>query len=144
MNITDEIIAARNCGVVHCGFSSLVSPSLAELASQFGLSADPANYREIDEASARWLIEMVLNQDMAYNAEILPADRAVELADRFLSPFRAQEVRFFTNGSFHEARGPKLTWSGASWNPATQATFDTGVMILGPKFSACLWVEDED
>lgn len=144
MNIADEIIAARNCGVVHCGLSSHVSLSLSQLASEFELAPEPANYREIDAASARWLMEMILNQDMAYNAEIMPADRARGLADRFLSQFREQEARFFTNGSFHEKRGPKLTWSGVSWNPATQATFDTGVLILGPQCSGCLWVEDED
>lgn len=144
MNIADEIIAARDCGVVHCGLSSHTSPSLSELASEFGLAPDPANYREIDAASARWLVESVLNQDMAYGAEVIPSGRARELADTFLSQFSRQQVRFFTNGSFHERRGTKLVWSGAAWNPVTKATFDTGVLILGPQSSGCLWVEDED
>ena len=144
MNIADEIIAARSCGVVHCGLSSHVSPSLSQLASEFELAPEPANYREIDAASARWLLEMILNQDMAYDLEIMPADRARELADWFLSQFRGQEISFFTNGTFHEKRGSKLTWSGASWESVTKATFDTGVLILGPQCSGCLWVEDED
>ncbi len=144
MNVADQIIAARNVGLIHCGLSAHLSASLSQLAAEFGLAPEPANYREIDAASARWLMELILNRDMAYNAEIMPADCAGELADKFLSQFRGQGTRFFTNGGFHETRGSKLTWSDASWNPVTQATFDTGVLILGPQCSGCLWVEDED
>ncbi len=53
-------------------------------------------------------------------------------------------ARFYTNGTFQEAPGTELTWSGATWNPATAATLDTGVLIVGPNRSGCLWVEDED
>jgi hypothetical protein len=144
MDVADEIIAARNCGVVHCGLSSRASPSLSELAVEFGLAGDSANYKEIDAASARRLLQLVLNQDIAYNAEIMSAARAAELADQFLAQFGTDGVRFYTNGTFHETRGPKLAWSDASWNPVTAATFDTGVLVVGPRCSGCLWVEDED
>jgi hypothetical protein len=142
--VVAEIHAARDCGVVHCGVSAHPSPSLAEVAAEFGLAPDLASYKEIDAASARRLAELVLNQDMAYNAEIMPADRAAELAGRFLAQFGTDGVRYYTNGTFHEPRGPKLTWSGAGWDPVTEATFDTGVLVLGPGCSGCLWVEDED
>ena len=144
MGVADDIIAARDCGVVHCGVSLRPSPSLNELAVEFGLAGDLANYREIDADSALRLVQMILNQDMAYNAEIIPLARAGELADQFLAQFGKTGVRFYTNGRFHEARGPNLTWSGASWNPVTSATFDTGVLIVGLQRSGCLWVEDED
>jgi hypothetical protein len=129
MGVVDEIESAREDGIVHCGLSSQASPSVAELAAEFGLSRDPGVYREIDAA---------------YNSEIIPLPRAAELADRFLDQFGTDGVRYYTNGTFHEARGPSLTWSGASWNPATEATFDTGVLVVGPNGSGCLWVEDED
>lgn len=144
MDVVDEILAVRDCGVVHCGVSSHPSLSLAELATEFGLATDLASYKEIDAESARWLAELVLNQDMAYNSEIIPAVRAAELAGRFLAQFGTEGVRYYTNGTFHEGRGQKLTWSGASWDPVTAATFDTGVLILGSRCSGCLWVEDED
>jgi hypothetical protein len=144
MSVADEIIAARKYGVTHCGVSSQASPSISELAAEFGLAGDPANFREIDTHTARRLAQLVLNRDMAYNAEIIPADRAAELADQFLAQFGTDGVRFYTNGTFHEARGPKLTWAGASWDPVTAATFDTGVLVIGPRCSGCLWVEDED
>ncbi len=130
--------------MVHCGLSSKPSPSLPELAREFALADDPGNYREIDSTAARRLMQMLLHQDLAYNAEILPMDRASELVAAFLAQFGVEGVQFFTNGTFHEALGPKSTFHGASWNPATAATFDTGVLILGPRCSGCLWVEDED
>jgi hypothetical protein len=142
--VVDEIIAARDCGVVHCGLSGRASPSVSELAAEFGLASEPACYREIDADSARRLVRLVLNQDMAYNANIIPRDRAVELADRFLAQFGTDDVRYYTNGAFHETRGPKLGAPSASWNPVTTATFDTGVLVIGPRCSGCLWVEDED
>ena len=144
MNISDEIIAARKCGVVHYGLSSLGSPSISELAAEFGLASDAACYTEIDSSAARRLVRMILNQDLAYNYEIIPNDRAAELADRFLDQFGIEGVKFYSNGNFHEARRSKVTQSGTSWNPATDATFDTGVLICGPMVSGCLWVEDED
>ena len=144
MEVAEEIIAGRDCGVVHCGLSSRAAPSVSELAAEFGLASDPSYYKEIDAESARRLARLVLNQDMAYNAEVIAAHRAAELADRFLAQFGSDGVRYYTNGTFHEARGPKLTWSGASWDPVTAATFDTGVLVIGPRGAGCLWVEDED
>jgi hypothetical protein len=144
MGVADEIQSAREYGVVHCGLSSHASPSVPDLAAEFGLSRDPSVYRQIDAVAARRLVQLILNQHMAYNVEIIPLPRAVELADRFLDQFGTDGVRFYTNGTFHEARGPRLRWSGASWNPATEATLDTGVLVVGPKCSGCLWVEDED
>ena len=113
-----------------------------ELAREFGLADDPSNYKEIDAAAAWRLIQLILHQDLAYNAEVMPAGRAAELANQFLVQFSTDGVRFFTNGTFHEARG--VTWSGVNWNPVTAATFDTGVLVIGSRVSGCLWVEDED
>jgi hypothetical protein len=144
MNICAEIESARDCGRIHCGLSSQASPSVAGLAAEFGLSGDPCVYREIDATAAQRLVQFVLNQDMAYNAEIIPMPRAAELAERFLDQFGINGARFYTNGVFRESNDPSLTWPGASWNPATEATFDTGVLIISPTCSGCLWVEDED
>ncbi len=142
MGVAAKIRAARRCGVVHCGVSARPSPTLVELATEFGLAPDPASYTEIDAAAARRLAELVLGRDLAYNVEIMAAARAAELTGRFLAQFGEQGVRFFTNGTFHEVSDPER--SGAGWNPVTAATIDTGVLILGPLRSGCLWVEDED
>jgi len=68
---------------------------------------------------------------MAYGAEVIPADRAAALADRFLAEFGTVGVRFYTNTTFYDTSGPKLTWSGAGWASVTSTTFDSGVLVVG-------------
>ncbi len=81
---------------------------------------------------------------MACNSAIVAPALAEALVHRFFAAFGDADLRFFTNGTFHEAPGERLTYSGVSWQPATEATFDTGVLVLGPVASGALWVEDED
>jgi hypothetical protein len=137
MDIVAEIHAARTCGVVHCGYSA--GGAGVGLAAEFGLTSDHASYREIDAATARRLLEVILHRDLAYNDEIMPAARADELAGRFLASFGTVGVHYFTNGNCAEQDG--RNWS---WNSVTAATFDTGVLVVGPRRCGCLWVEDED
>jgi hypothetical protein len=60
--------------------------------------------------------------------------RAASLWQQFLQQFDGQRLHFFSNcrSGLHQ------------WIPATDATFDTGVLIVGESSSGCLWVEDED
>ncbi|HZZ81118.1 MAG TPA: hypothetical protein VFE62_21630 [Gemmataceae bacterium] len=139
MNVVDEILARRNCGSVHCGISSKAHPALADLAREFGLADDPALYRQIDSAAARRLLERILHQDLAYDSEVMPIDEASDLAGRFMAYFETVDTLYYTNGTFHE-----LQRNGTSWNPVTEATFDTGVLAISAERAGCLWVEDED
>ena len=146
MTVADDIVGGRIYGVVRCGLSEKAAPpTLAELVRQFGLGDDPASYKEIDETAARYLIHLVLHRDMAYNAEVMPLARAVELADQFLAQF-GPDTRNFSNGSWHlpPVVRPDAVACGPSWNPVTTATFDTGVLAIGQARSGCLWIEDED
>jgi hypothetical protein len=136
MGVCDEIIEERD-GVVHCYVSSQLIRDVAELARRLGLRDDLECYREIGESLARGHLRLILHQDLAYHSEIMSAKRAAELADRFLEQF-GSPAKYFTNGIFHEEK-----W-GASWNSVTNATFDTGVLVLGQQASGGLWVEDED
>lgn len=88
---------------------------------------------------------MVLHRDMAYNAEVMSDARAAELADAFLSHF-GPGTRYFSNGTWHlpPVVRPGRVVCGASWDPVTPATFDTGVLAIGPERFGCLWIEDED
>lgn len=143
VKVVTEIRAVRPGA--RCGLSVRRSPSLGELAAEFGLAADAVLYHEIDADVAHRLAALVLREDLAYNAEILPATRAAELAGRFLAGFGVAGVRFYTNGTFGDPPRPGVGGSRSwSWNPVTGATFDTGVLILGTTRSGCLWVEDED
>jgi hypothetical protein len=73
---------------------------------------------------------------MAYNSEIMPEARAAELAECFLGQFGVG-ARFFTHGTFYEERWQiaDSVWSGPSWDPVTEATFDTGVLVFAPECS---------
>lgn len=117
--------------------------SVAALAVAFGLRADPKCYQETDAELARAILISILHRDLAYNMPIMPLDRAEELASRFLQEFGRPPCRFFTNGTFEQ----NPNWVGLflrqGYN-ATEATFDTGILVLGPKQSACVWVADED
>jgi hypothetical protein len=111
MGVNEDILAARRFGVVHCGFSSLTAPILADLAGEFGLRNDAGCYREIDEASARLSVRRLLHRDLAYSAEVMPERQAEQLMEEFFAQF-SSGATFFTN----------------NWCPATHATFDEGVL----------------
>ena len=109
---------------------------MTDVARTFGLSIDPLVYREISESTARAIAMHVLNEDLAYHVEVVPSNEALELVGQFFELCYTPEWRFFSNGDSLK--------TGASWAPATEATFDTGVLIVGSDRSGCLWVEDED
>ncbi|MCK7476330.1 MAG: hypothetical protein M0C28_01140 [Candidatus Moduliflexus flocculans] len=69
-------------------------------------------------------------------------ERAEELASQFMQEFGWPPCRFFTNWIFEQRANGLLymTWGGMS----PDATFNTGVLVLGLQKSACVWVEDED
>ena len=115
------------------------------MAREFGLRDAAGCYKEIDELAASRLVRMVLHRDIAYNAEIMPEARAAELADTFLAQF-GSGTRYFSNGTWHlqSVVRPDGVVCGPNWDPVTRATFDTGVLAIGPERSGCLWVEDED
>jgi hypothetical protein len=127
MAVSDDILAARRIGLVHCGVSSLSAPTVTKLAREFGLRDDAVCYREIDEASARNLVLRLLRRDLAYSAEVMPTHQAKELTQRFFEQFDTG-ARFFTNNAC----------------PGTSATFDEGVLVVGSQRCGCFWVEDED
>ena len=111
--------------------------SVTDVARAFGLSTDPSCYHEVVESTARAIAVHVLTRDLAYHSEVIPTDDALELVSLFFELCRGPSGRFFSNGDF-SLKPP------ASWIPATEATFDTGVLIVGSARSGCLWVEDED
>lgn len=127
MGIGEDIWDLRGCGVVRCGVLPFPAPSSAAVAKAFELRDDDACYREIDGSEARWIIAEVLHRDQAYRVELMPAAQAEQLAAEFLVQFGAQ-ARYFT----HNGRA------------VTEATFDTGVLVIGALQSGGLWVEDED
>jgi hypothetical protein len=94
--------------------------------------------------SAMRLIQLILHEDLAFETAIIPTDLAAELAQRYLTQFGIVGARYYTNGDFYEDSATRPGGTSHSWSPTTEATFDTGVLVIGPVRSGCIWVEDED
>jgi hypothetical protein len=137
----DAIRRARTKGKLYCG-AVASAQSAPGLAASFGLSADPACYREIDADMARAIVAGVLHRDLAYGTRLIPLSEAEELAAEFVQRFGHQACRYFTNAEFKHDAGAGLVL--VRWNPATTATYDTGVLAVGSTESGCVWVADED
>ncbi len=142
MDAVARIIKARSAGVVRCAVLDGSSDSLAELTAAAGLQPAPERLREVDESYAQGIVTQVLRRDLAYGTELMSDAEAQALAAGFLELFRDRAPRYFTNGDFH--RWPGKRPSSPSWNPMTDATFDTGVLVLARGRTGYLWVEDED
>jgi hypothetical protein len=142
--VIEEILAERSCGRVHCGTTD--ADSLEGAAAALGLTAEEGIYREIARDVAQDLVVELLHRDLAYGLQIMPLDRALDLADRFLVEVTRDSCRFFTNmtAPMEPAPTSSRVRVGPSWNPATTATFDMGVLVVAPSGGACFWVEDED
>ena len=133
MDICAKIRRARHCGNTRCSIAD-GRMSIVEAARIFGLADDNAIFRSIERAEADEIATYVLHADMAYSAEIMSRAHAADLWRHFMELFQGQEVEFATNAGAHSG----------SWMPATNATFDMGVLVIGTTRAGCLWVEDED
>jgi hypothetical protein len=147
MEPSNKIVAdieASDRGVIHCGILNLPTDSVTALARFFNLCADEKTYQEITFESALRLMALLLHRDLAYSSEIMSIELAYALATRFLAQFSAKDARYFTNGSFHEDLAENGHYISASFNSATSATFDSGILVLTSTNAGCFWVEDED
>jgi hypothetical protein len=133
MEICDQIRRERMAGTTRC---AVVDGQLTvvEAARVFDLADDPAIYRDIERAEADAIASRILEADLAYRSIIMSAARAAELWERLMALFQGQDTKFATNASAHPN----------AWTPATEATFDLGVLVIGTSKAGCLWVEDED
>ena len=137
-DICQIIYAARDCGDVHCHIIEDEYMTLSDLAPRFGLIFTPGTYKEIGREQAEEVARYILHKDLAYGSELMSNEAAEELVSRFFDRFDETTAQYYTNGNYYADR------SNHSWSPATTATFDTGVLIVGKSCSGCLWVEDED
>jgi cell wall assembly regulator SMI1 len=83
---------------------------------------------------------------MAHPSELMSIDDAEALAKAFIELFSTQNGRYFSNGNWHlpyDQIEPAV-WAHPGWTPATDATFDGGILALGELSSGCVWFEDED
>src|SRR5262249_2284587 len=113
--------------------------------ASLGFSGLGQGWEEINRDQAESILRLILHKDLAYRMPITPLEKATSLAGRFLALF-SRSARWFTNGTYHLApvRTPNGGSAGPSWNPISQATFDTGVVCIDESRIGIMWVQDED
>ena len=141
MDPFEAIKKERKTGKLFCGAGKRVD-TVGKAAASFGLSDDEKLYRETDMEMARAIVVNVLHRDLAYGNRLISLGRAEELASQVMQRFAQGGSRYFTNAEFKHGAAAALVLS--RWDPATNATFDTGVIILGAAETGCVWVADED
>lgn len=102
-----------------------------------GLKPLSESWVVVDAARAARIITGLLHRDLAYNGELMPLLPAQALAAEFVSAF-GPSARCATNTEGLPNESPM------AWTPATDATFDIGVAILGQSAAGIYWVADED
>jgi hypothetical protein len=137
-----EIRTARCYGRVHTVIAARDGRLVTELLPLFGFQSHEQALLRVSETMALQITRSVLHKDMAYGTVIMPLQRADELARRFLAEFHNPPTDFFSNGSFTQNDDGSVALN--SWNPITQATFNTGIIVVEAGLVGCLWVEDED
>ena len=139
MDIYKKIQKAR--GGCIAGIKEANVDSAESAAELFGLSSERGVYSRIERSEAVEVLKAVLHKDMAYGVKIMSSEKAKNLARKFVSEFDDEAV-FYTNGEYGKFReDPNV---GPSWSPATDATFDTGVIIVSNGVVGCAWFIDED
>ena len=92
----------------------------------------------------------MLSRGLAYRVKIMDEGQAEGLTEGFITACArgtaGQRHRYFTNGKAVD--GPAMydvhLRPMLGWNPATESTIDTGVVMLTRLAVGLMWAEDED
>ena len=90
----------------------------------------------LTQPEAHAVVVRMLTHSLAYRVRRMERADAAALADRVLA------VLGVGGQCWSNAR--LVDGELGSWNPATQATFDLGIVAAGEDVALLLWVEDED
>jgi hypothetical protein len=146
MNLDKMHEAAQIAFGLHLQFTDQAFRTHDEAAGFFGLKHIGSNWSLIDRVTAQTILCRLLREDMAFSSPRIPEPAAQAEAHGFLSEFTS-DARFYTNGNWEDG-WTNSRFGGASlgpdWHPATEATFDGGVLALDTESSGVLWLEDED
>ena len=137
-----EIAKARKCGQIRFHVVYQYPGDLNRILEMCHLKQEADSLLKIARDDAVGVLTCWLQRDAAYGTELMSADLARELAERFVKEFADKTSRFFTNGHWHDSQRPQ------SWHPFTESVFDGGVLIESGRANdtrhVCIWFEDED
>ncbi|MBN8521396.1 MAG: hypothetical protein J0L77_05810 [Alphaproteobacteria bacterium] len=133
--LLNEIRHLRNCSISFLGVKVHDNQaSMGKLAALFGLKDLDYIYIEIPLEEASAILTQLLHKDMAYDSQILPLGKASDFVARIMNQIDSRKAHFYTNRRL----------GSSIWNPATEATFDNGILILQEEKIICIWFGDED
>lgn len=141
MSILQQLLAragVRLGAIYACGRCKIAD----EVALQFGLRPLGSAWRQVDRERAARILRSLLERDLAYHSDADSAPLAQEFSRHFVEEFPG-DARFYTNGEWHDDNPTNGTPAGA-WTPATESTFDAGILVLHHHRVGVFWIEDED
>lgn len=117
--------------------------ALDAMAAAAGYTGLGAAWIEVPRRIASKILTHIIGGELAYPEEVVPRERAEELAGRFLDLF-AEGARFFTNGA---VSGEFAIYDNAGaevlgWRSISAAPYDNGVIAMAGDRIALLWAED--
>jgi hypothetical protein len=144
-----NLLELHKANPIASGFRLVVSaeihPTPDSAAVAFGIKALGEEWREVSSTVAESILLELLRKDMAFSMPRLDEPVVRAAVDEFLGSF-STESRYFTNGSWETGytRSKHGGVSGPQWSPATDATFDGGIIVIDSWRAGILWLEDED
>jgi hypothetical protein len=78
--------------------------------------------------------ELIVKSDPWSGGSVVPLEEAARLAAEFIGQFSHDCAKFYTNGEYGKPQ--ERPGIGPSWAPATNATFDPGILVLCPGYAA--------
>lgn len=113
------------------------------IAADAGFSGLGAAWVEVPRRIAAKILAHVIGGELAYPEEVLPPERAEELAGRVVA-LMPERTRYFTNGAVSGAFAIFDLGGGEvlGWRSISEAPFDNGVVAVGAGRAALLWAED--
>ena len=141
---TNLLAKKRNSGRVTCCVKEINNAAgiatVDSFVKELGFKPIGEEWELITQQTARNILIYLFSMDMAYNIELDSKPLADKLSYSFLSGF-SSGAKIFTNGYFDKDSG---FFALRGWQPLSNATFDTDIVILDANKIGILWVEDED
>ena len=137
-----KIINDRSCGYFKVRFANIDVDDVPfeNLMEYFNLAPIPDYLEECDFDYAVEVIKTILWKDLAYGIELVKENDAKKRAVYIAQQCYDENTRIYTNGDWSNYHIRK----GCNCHSLTESTFDAGVLFVGEKHAACVWVEDED
>ncbi len=131
-------------------FNGDVTALLDAFAAEHRLEPLGDGWNEVNHDTARWIMVRMLSRSLAYRTEIMDEREAKRLTEGFMTACArgtsGQRHRYFTNGKAVD--GPAMydvhLRPMLGCNPATESTFDTGVVMVTRLAIGLAWAEEED